>query len=87
MPFFCSKTKHHSIYYLKEVYMDENIFGYFPLSVKNVLCGQVDTAKNLEEIRLRCNKPIILKYSGYEEVLEYNINCREMLDILRKINR
>ena len=67
--------------------MDENIFGYFPLSVKNVLYGQVDSFNNLEEIRLRCNKPIILKYSGYEEVLEYNINCREMLDILRKINR
>lgn len=63
--------------------MDENLFNYFPINIKNKIYGQVENFDGLEEIRLRCNKPIILKYNEREELIDYDITYREMMEILR----
>ena len=64
--------------------MDENIFNYFPINIKNKIYGQVASFEGLEEIRLRCNKPVILKFRDYEEILDHTITYKEMMDILRE---
>ena len=39
----------------------------------------------LEEIRIRVNRPIILKLGQAENVIEYNVNSEEILEILQAI--
>jgi len=40
---------------------------------------------NLEEIRIRVNRPIILKLGQVESVIEYNVESEEILEILGQI--
>lgn len=39
----------------------------------------------LEEIRVRVNKPIILKFNQDEKVINYIVSSEEILDILQRI--
>lgn len=39
----------------------------------------------LEEIRIRVNKPIIMKLGQAEIIIEYNITSEEILEILQQI--
>lgn len=41
--------------------------------------------QNLEEIRIRANKPIILKFNTYEKVLDYITTQEDILKILQLI--
>jgi stage III sporulation protein AA len=41
--------------------------------------------KNLEEIRIRVNRPVLLKIGQAEELIEYTINADEILEILQHI--
>jgi len=50
--------------------MYENILEYFPQNIKEILEDNLNK-ENLEEIRLRCQKPIILKYGDKEIILNY----------------
>ena len=55
--------------------MYENILGYFPQNIKEILKNNLNENENyLEEIRLRCKKPIILKSRDKEQVLNYILN-------------
>ena len=65
--------------------MEENLLKYFPMNLRMKLEGQVKECEAIEEIRLRNNKPIILKCSDYENIIQYNITYREMLEILQRI--
>lgn len=49
--------------------MYENILKYFPQNIKELL--KKEKYNHLEEIRLRCEKPIILKYTDIELVINY----------------
>jgi len=53
------------------------ILNFFPKNISNILSQNIgNDMQNLEEIRIRAYKPIILKFLEYEMVLEYEINRR-----------
>lgn len=68
----------------------QEIFNFFPIKIlkkiKEYINGQVDNyVGNLEEIRIRTNKPIILKYSNKEILIQEIVNLNDILEILQKI--
>lgn len=67
-----------------------NIFKYFPQNIGSMLEEHFkSTDANmyiaLEEIRLRVNKPIILKFNQFEKVFEYQVTPEDILETLRII--
>ena len=62
--------------------MDE-ILLYFPLHIREKL-RNIDFT-NLEEIRIRNNRPIFLKIGQSEQQVNYIINTNDVLEILQKI--
>lgn len=66
---------------------EEEILKYFPCNIYNLLKKEIDedTKKILQEIRLRCNRPIILKSKNKDKIIDYRINQCELLQILEKI--
>ncbi len=61
------------------------ILNFFPKNISNTLYQNIDENFNeLEEIRIRVNKPIILKFSNQEIIVPYNVNNEEILNILQK---
>lgn len=65
--------------------MKENFLSYFSINLQKRLEGQVEMLETLEEIRLRTSKPIILKRATCQEVIEYNLTYREIIEILQRI--
>lgn len=66
----------------------ENILNYFPNKIHMELkkyINENNIIMMLEEIRIRVNKPIILKFNQEEKVINYIISPEEILDILQKI--
>lgn len=62
------------------------ILNFFPKNIFNTLYEKIGKNFNeLEEIRLRVNKPIILKFSNKETIVPYDINNEEILNILQRI--
>lgn len=66
----------------------DNILSYFP----NKICMEFkkyikenNGFMMLEEIRVRVNKPIILKFNQDEKVINYIVSSEEILDILQRI--
>lgn len=64
--------------------MNKDILKYFPEKIKNVIEENLADL-NLEEIRIRNNKPIILKSSEQEKLIRYYPNSDEMMTILQLI--
>ena len=62
--------------------MDE-ILLYFPLHIREKM-RNIDFT-NLEEIRIRNNRPIFLKVGQSEQQVNYIINTNDVLEILQKI--
>ena len=63
-----------------------NVLSYFPENLEKLILGEiVDKIGNLEEIRLRINRPIILKLSDEEIVIKYNLTREEILNIMGRI--
>ncbi len=62
------------------------ILNLFPREISNKISqfSNIDL-KNLEEIRLRVQKPVILKFLDRELVLDYIISQNEILKILQFI--
>ena len=65
--------------------MEESILNYFPINIQKKIYGQVENFTNLEEIRIRTNKPIILKYTFYEKIIDCIITYKEMIEIVQRI--
>lgn len=63
----------------------EDVLRYFPNKLSNII-GQGDLS-GLEEIRIRVNKPVILKFTENKEVVLDNllISQNELLNILQFI--
>ncbi len=60
-----------------------DILKYFPTKMVEMI--KQNNLENLEEIRIRVNKPIILKFSTNEIVLDYIVSQSEILRILQFI--
>lgn len=64
-----------------------DILEYFPDNIKIELCKYINknNYKTLEEIRIRTNRPIILKFNTYFEKLDYVIKTEDILRIMEYI--
>jgi stage III sporulation protein SpoIIIAA len=52
----------------------DQILKYFPINIKVILEKEIGEKKNsLEEIRIRVQKPIILKFNSGEKIVRYFI--------------
>lgn len=64
--------------------MDE-ILAYFPLCIRREIINSKYDLNKLEEIRIRNNKPIFLRFRQEEEMINYVMNNKMILEILQKI--
>ena len=65
-----------------------DVIKYFPKNISNILSKYLETNNmynSLEEIRLRANKPLILKFSTNEKIFEYIIKTEDILEALEHI--
>lgn len=68
--------------------MDE-IIKYFPVNIYNILLytfernSQIE--KNIQEIRIRVNRPIILKMRQADVLIEYTVSQKEVLQTLERL--
>ena len=63
----------------------KSILKYFPEKIKNVLREEIEKNNNIEEIRIRVQKPIILKFNSEEIIIKYYVSIEEILTIVIKI--
>lgn len=64
--------------------MLEEILGYFPEKLENKLSEEIkDKLDSLEEIRLRVNRPIVLKFRDTDKVIKYNVTTEDILSTLQ----
>lgn len=77
-------TQNHNNYKttLEEEKIQE-ILNTFPEQLKQTILNE--NIKKLEEIRIRTNKPVILKSNTKEKILDYIISNEIILEILQKI--
>ena len=66
---------------------EEEILRYFPCNISNLLKKEIneDIKKYIQEIRIRCNRPIILKLKNEDKIIDYKINQSDLLQVLEKI--
>lgn len=67
----------------------EEILRYFPYNLSNLLENTFNQNRNIEdnlqEIRIRCNRPVILKLRQVDVMIEYKVNQTEILQILERL--
>lgn len=67
----------------------EELIRYFPTNIYNFLISAIKQNKKIEEelqeIRIRCNRPIILRLRNMEVLIEYKISQKEILQTLEKL--
>lgn len=63
-----------------------DILEYFPINIKNILNRYInDDIKKLEEIRIRKNQKILLKFIDKEMIINYIISKEDIDSIMEKI--
>ncbi len=63
-----------------------SILNYFPDKLQKKIAEEVlDKMDTLEEIRIRVNKPIILKLNDIEKVIKYSVKTQEIMGCLQLI--
>lgn len=71
---------------MKEI---SELLSYFPNNVGNLMRNTINKNERildeLQEIRIRCDRPIILKLRNFEIVIEYKVNESEILSILERL--
>ena len=62
-----------------------DIFDYFPINVRVELEKYINfnNYKTLEEIRIRTNRPIVLKFNNEQKILDYIIQTKDILNIMQ----
>lgn len=74
---------------LKEGIRIEEIIRYFPINISSLLHKAISQNEKLkeqiQEIRIRVGRPIILKLQNLDILIEYIVNQTEILQILEKI--
>lgn len=67
----------------------QDLLKYFPLEIQNYIVNSIKSqaliVNQLEEIRLRANRPILLKFRNYDVILNYEIFIEDILRILEKL--
>lgn len=63
----------------------EEVLEYFPYEVKRKITEYGNNLDNLEEIRVRTNKNLLLKIGQVEYEIDYIISTQEVLEILQRI--
>ena len=67
----------------------EELIKYFPINIYNLLNNTINQNKKIEEelqeIRIRCNRPIILRLRNMEILIEYNVSQKEILQTIEKL--
>ncbi len=64
----------------------DQILKYFPINIRVLLEKELEDKKDsLEEIRIRVQRPIILKFNSNEKIIRYLINPEEILNILQYV--
>lgn len=63
------------------------VFNYLSKNIYNLLNTKIIKEKvdTLEEIRLRGNKNIILKFNNEEMILSYKVTAKDLLETLEKV--
>lgn len=62
----------------------QSILKYFPEKMEKKIAEEIlDKFENLEEIRIRASRPIILKLSEGEKVIKYSVSTDEILSCLQ----
>lgn len=62
----------------------DTIYKYFPDKIQNLMKEEIgDKITTLEEIRIRVDKPLVLKFNLNEKVIRYFITSDEILSILQ----
>lgn len=62
----------------------DTIYKYFPDKIQNLIREEIgDKITTLEEIRIRVDKPLVLKFNLSEKVIRYFITSDEILSILQ----
>lgn len=63
-----------------------DILKYMPQTIIDLIKKDIEeNYKLLEEIRIRANKPLILKFNNYEKKINYKITTNEILEIMQYI--
>lgn len=64
----------------------EEVLNYLPDKIKEkIIENSSDKLDEIEEIRLRLERPIILKYGNGEKVIKYSVTIEEMISSLQEI--
>ena len=63
----------------------DEVLEYFPRKIKEKIIQINSIYENLEEIRIRTNRNIILKIGQEERKIDYIVNTNEVLEILQRI--
>ncbi len=69
----------------------DKILKYFPIEIYKVLKNAIiqnpyaKIEENLQEIRIRINRPIMLKLKNYDILIEYTVTEKEIMQIVEKI--
>ena len=63
----------------------DEILKYFPQEINSEIIKYNEFLDNLEEIRLRSNRNIILKIGQEEKITNYIINTEAIVEILQRI--
>ena len=67
----------------------EEIIKYFPYQIyvllKNIFLQNNELKKELQEIRVRAERPILLKTKAKDTIIDYKVSTTEILQILEKL--
>ena len=67
----------------------KELLNYFPNNIYNLISSTVNKNNKIEvelqEIRIRCDRPIILKLRSCEIVIEYKVNETEIMQTLERL--
>ena len=64
----------------------DDILKYFPEKIQKEIVKEVsDKYSDLQEIRIRANKPIIIKLNKNEIIIKYKVTSEEILECMQKI--
>lgn len=63
----------------------DEVLEYFSREIKDKIIQINGIYENLEEIRIRTNRNIILKIGQEERKIDYIVNTNEVLEILQRI--
>lgn len=64
----------------------KNILKYMPSKIgEKILENASDKLEKIEEIRLRLERPIILKLIDGEKVIKYSVSSEEMISCLQAV--